>query len=113
MKYVLIALLLVITGCSKPVEEWTTKTVSLKDTNNLKDCTFTQLDIGSRMFYVVRCPNSDTSTTSDGKNPDTVTTVDNATAVETADDQQERFAAKERLDAAQQAYNELITKHME
>jgi hypothetical protein len=126
MKYLLIVVALILAGCAKPVEEWTTHTTDMKDVRGFKGCSMSELSTGDRYLYIVRCPNSDVTTTTDGKNPETVSAIDHSIPLESSngehvvslndtvtEEQRLRFEAKERLDAAQYAYNKLITKHME
>ena len=61
MRYLLIILLL--TGCAKPVSEWTTESVKMKNVLGLSDCTRFLLHTGDSVEKVIRCPLSATTTT--------------------------------------------------
>ena len=74
MKKFLLPLLLLI-GCDSNFSG-TGRTQNLQDVPGLEDCKFFELRSNLQILYVVRCPNSTTSTRTGGKNPSTTITVD-------------------------------------
>jgi len=67
---IVIATLVLLVGCTKPVNEWSTSNnVDMTSITGLEDCTYRQLFTGANTLHVIRCPNSTVSTQAAGKTP--------------------------------------------
>lgn len=69
---------LMISGCTKPVEQWeSTASVDLTKIIGLEDCMYQKVFTGSINLHVIRCPNSTVSTNyQSGKAPMNIITID-------------------------------------
>jgi hypothetical protein len=71
---VVIATLVTLVGCTKPVNDWSTShNVGMSSIPGLEDCTYRQIYTGAVTLYVIRCPHSTVSVQASGKTP--ITTV--------------------------------------